>query len=75
MHGKTYAKLFWRNAMCDHNGKTKTYYTHIECNDCGAIKTDGDPSWGLAGSNWFRNLDEAEYYKKHGRYPEETRKL
>ncbi len=61
--------------MCKHDGKYTTKYTHIICDECNAIKTDGDSSWGFAGNNWFKNLAEAEYYGKHGRYPEEIRKI
>jgi len=57
---------------CDHPRESWiTVYDHNKCDRCGAIKTDS--MWGLASNIWFKNLEEANYYKDHGRYPEKTR--
>lgn len=55
--------------QCDHGPATGRHhgYDHVEC-ECGAFMTDS--GWGIASNRWFKNRDEAEFYKKHGRLPE-----
>jgi len=57
---------------CKHDGDYFTRREYIEC-ICGAIKTDN--LWGLASNNWFKSVEEAEYYQKHGKYPEPIREI
>lgn len=54
---------------CKH---TKTYpeYTHVVCQECGSIKTDSGREWGVGKNTWFKSLDHAYFYAKHGRLPE-----
>lgn len=61
-------------ATCGHvtrEGHT-ALHDHIRCNGCGSIRTDWGESWGVAGGGkWFRSLYEANFYKNHGRLPDE----
>jgi len=54
---------------CEHEN-TKPSYEYVTCNDCGAIKTDSDRSWGIAKNKWFESLDIANFYKNNGRLPD-----
>lgn len=54
---------------CKHNnGSTPIGYDESRCNDCGMISVGG--SWGIASRMWFRNLEEAKFYRDNGRLPE-----
>lgn len=44
-------------------------YDHGRCRKCGWIFTDG--GWGIAKRMWFKNLDYAKFYQKHGRLPQQ----
>lgn len=54
--------------VCNHE-KTIPYYEYVRCNECGAIKTDSDSSWGIAKNKWFKNKEEAYFYKEKGYLP------
>jgi hypothetical protein len=53
--------------MCEHQNKSPNY-THTDCDDCGAIWTDGE--WGIASRMQFPSFAVAKFYKEHGRMPE-----
>jgi hypothetical protein len=52
---------------CEHKGERTTHWDYIRCSDCGAVKTDS--GWGIAKNQWFKDKDEAEFYKKTGARP------
>ena len=54
--------------VCNHE-ETTPYYEYVRCNECGAIKTDSDSSWGIAKNKWFKNKEEAYFYKEKGYLP------
>ena len=54
---------------CPHTNITPQY-NYGRCNTCGAVHTDSGKDWGIAKNKWFTNLEEALFYKDHGRYPE-----
>ncbi len=51
---------------CKHQS-TEALYTHVECNTCHHIKTDG--GWGVASRKWFENLEQAKFYERNGFIP------
>lgn len=51
---------------CIH-AKCTPHYTHVSCNECGSICTDGD--WGIASRMWFKSEEEAHFYQKNGYFP------
>ena len=57
---------------CQHN-EGEASYTHWNCLDCGAIKTDG--GWGIASRKWFPSVDVAKFYQQHGRMPEPVARI
>ena len=56
------------NHECDHKEGTTPKYDHVTCDKCGMVFTDS--GWGIASLKWFRNIDEAKFYKRTGRRPE-----
>lgn len=52
-------------AGCLHDGERTMHYTHVRCEQCGFICTDG--GWGIASRKWFPSLAAAEHYRKTGR--------
>jgi hypothetical protein len=54
-------------APCKH-AKCTAYYAHIECLDCGHVKTDS--GWGIASNQWFKSEEEAKFYRFNGRLPQ-----
>lgn len=54
-------------ARCNHTNK-KALYDHHVCTDCGYIRTDSE--WGIARNMWFKNIGEANFYRKNGRLPD-----
>lgn len=55
-----------KEKTCEH--KFIPAYDHSYCRKCGEIRTDS--GWGIASRMIFKNLSEAEFYKKNGRLPE-----
>ena len=54
-------------APCKH-AKCTAYYAHIECLDCGRVKTDS--GWGIASNQWFKSEEDAKFYRFNGRLPQ-----
>jgi|GEM_PF-1466767 len=54
------------DTQCEH--EYVTGYDHGTCKKCGWIFTDG--GWGIAKRMWFKSLDDAKFYKQHGRLPQ-----
>lgn len=54
------------DAQCEHEYVVR--YDHGTCKKCGWIFTDG--CWGTAKRMWFKSLDDAKFYKQHGRLPQ-----
>ena len=52
---------------CKHNTGSSIHYTHVVCNNCGKVRTDG--GWGVASRKWFDNLEQAKFYEKNGFLP------
>lgn len=56
--------------VCTHE-KCDPGREYVMCLSCGKIRTgQHKDAWGVAAGKWFKNLAEAQFYKKHGRYPE-----
>ncbi len=54
---------------CEHKDKN-IGYDSVKCTSCGMIKTDHGSDWGVAKNMWFDNIEDANFYKQFGRYPE-----
>jgi len=54
------------DTQCEHEYVVR--YDHGTCKKCGWIFTDG--GWGTAKRMWFKSLDDAKFYKQHGRLPQ-----
>ncbi|ACK84801.1 hypothetical protein [Methylorubrum extorquens] len=59
-----------RGAMivCD-DPKTTGSLEHVTCDRCRMIRT-GAAGWTIARCRWFKSLDEARFYERHGRLPD-----
>lgn len=56
------------DTRCRHdNGRPG--YDLWHCSDCGAVKTDS--GWGIAKHRYFNDRAEAEFFRKHGRLPDD----
>lgn len=53
---------------CEHR-KTIAEYDGVTCKDCGSFLTDS--AWGIARNRWFKSRGEAEFYRSHGRIPDD----
>jgi hypothetical protein len=59
---------------CDHkNSKYAPSRAHTNCTVCGAVRTDSGRDWGVAANAWFDDLASAEFYKRHGRIPDQPK--
>lgn len=68
----THKGIVMSKEVCKHQGDGYPSYDHYVCSECGSIKTDSHSSWGIAKNTWFKSVDEARFYKKHGRLPEKV---
>jgi len=53
---------------CSHE-RREPDWDYVSCKDCGAIYASNQ-DWGLAKFKWFKDKEEAVFYKKNGKYPE-----
>lgn len=56
---------------CKHTSGTLASYTHCTCKDCGAVVTD--TGWGSASHTWFKDLNDAKFYQRNGRIPDQPK--
>jgi hypothetical protein len=52
---------------CRHENGIVPFYDYIKCKSCYMINTDN--GWGVASYKWFKDVNEAKFYRDHGRYP------
>jgi hypothetical protein len=56
------------SAACCAHENTRASHDYVGCLDCGAIKVDS--GWGVAAGLWFKDREQAKFYKQNGRLPE-----
>jgi hypothetical protein len=52
---------------CGH--ETRARWDHVYCVRCGSVMPGAHEEWGIAKNRWFSSLDEATFYRDHGRLP------
>ena len=68
---KSYTSLEKCTSDCEHSD-VKPNWDYVTCTQCGHIKTGNHAdAWGIAKGQWFKNVEEAKFYKQHGRIPED----